>query len=233
MSPAVTRSAWALTVLSLLNEQPMHPYEMRRIVRHRGKDEHLELKPGSLYRTIEQLERAGLVELTERTREGRFPERTVYRITEHGRDELEEWLRDTLSTLQKDLPQLVAALSFLPHLEPLDAAAQLEKRVVRLEMTLAAMDAARQHLSGLLPRLFMVEEEYARAMRAAELEFTRGLLADLRSGNLAWSCEELRRTWGGHEHLPLSALQVVADEHEGEDASIDSQPTDLQRKIGS
>lgn len=216
MSPVFSRSGWALTILGLLNEKPMHPYEMRRVVRHRGKDEYLDLRAGSLYRTIEQLERAGLVEQTERTREGRFPERTVYRITERGRDELEEWLREVLSTLQKDLPQMVGALSFLPHLEPADALAQLEKRAVRLEMTIAAMDAAAKHMEGVLPRLFILDEEYARAIRQAELDFVRGLVADLTRGGLTWSCEELRRRWGGAVDTPLNALQVLTgDEEEG------------------
>lgn len=215
MSPVFSRSGWALTILSLLNEKPMHPYEMRRVVRHRGKDEYLDLKPGSLYRTIDQLVRAGLVEPAERTREGRFPERTVYRITERGRDELEEWLREVLSTLQKDLPQMVAALSHVPHLEPGDALAQLEKRTVRLEMAIAAMDTAAKHLEGRLPRLFVLEDEYARALRQAELDYVRGLVADLRSGRLTWDCEELRSRWAGHVDTPLAMLQVLGDDEEG------------------
>src|SRR5262250_1548519 len=95
------RSAWALTILSLLFEREMHPYEMRRLVQQRGKGDLVDLRPGSLYRTIERLERAGLIEPVETTREGKFPERTVYRITEKGRDELLEWVRDLLSTPRK------------------------------------------------------------------------------------------------------------------------------------
>jgi DNA-binding PadR family transcriptional regulator len=212
VSPAFARSPWALTILSLLNERPMHPYEMRRLIRHRAKDEHLDLRPGSLYRTIEQLDRNGLVEPTERSREGRFPERTVYRITDRGRDELEEWLRDVISTLQKDLPQFVAALTFLPSLTPQDVRAQLEKRVVRLEMAIAAMDVAMREMHDVLPRLFFLEAEYARAMRIAELEHVRALVADLRTGRLTWDREELLRTWSGCVDTPLPSLEIVPGE---------------------
>ena len=218
MSPGCARSPWALTILSLLNEKPMHPYEMRRLIRHRAKDEHLDLKPGSLYRTIEQLERNGLVEATERSREGRFPERTVYAITDVGRDELEEWLREVLSTLQKDLPQFVAALTFLPSLTPQDVRSQLEKRVVRLEMAIAAMDVALAELHGVLPRLFVLEQEYAHAMRVAELEHARALVADLRSGRLTWDREELLANWGGCVDTPLQSLEVVAANERTADA---------------
>lgn len=214
MSPVFARSPWALTILSLLNEKPMHPYEMRRLIRHRAKDEHIDLKPGSLYRTIEQLERTGMVEPTERSREGRFPERTVYAITEAGRDELEEWLREMLSSLQKDLPQFLAALTFLPSLTTQDVRSQLEKRVVRLEMAIAAMEVARTKMEGLLPRLFFLEEEYALAMRRAELDYVRALVADLRSGRLTWDRDELLRRWGGCVDQPLSALEVVSGSEE-------------------
>ena len=188
----------------------MHPYEMRRLIRHRAKDEHIDLKPGSLYRTIEQLERSGMVEQSERSREGRFPERTVYCISERGRDELEEWLREMLSSLQKDLPQVLAALTFLPTLTPQDVLSQLEKRVVRLEMAIAASDAARSGMDGRLPRLFFLEEEYAAAMRRAELDHVRGLVADLRSGALTWDRDDLLRRWGGCVDTPISTLEVVS-----------------------
>src|SRR2546421_4806923 len=102
MPSSAYRSAWALVILALLFEQPMHPYEIRRLVRQRGKGDLVDLRPGSLYRTIERLERVGLVETVETQREGRFPERTVYRLTDNGREELEEWLRELVSTPLKD-----------------------------------------------------------------------------------------------------------------------------------
>ena len=51
------RNLWALTVLCLLREAPMHPYEMQRLIRERKKDDFLDLKRGSLYNSIARLER--------------------------------------------------------------------------------------------------------------------------------------------------------------------------------
>jgi len=45
-------------------------------------------------------------------------------------------------------------------------------------------------LSG---RAVLVEVEYARAMKQAELEWVRSLIEDLRSGRLAWDREALGR----------------------------------------
>jgi DNA-binding PadR family transcriptional regulator len=187
------RSPWALTILSLLYEREMHPYEVRRLVRQRGKDELVDLRPGSLYRTIERLERAGLIEPVETTREGRFPERTVYRITEHGQDELRAWMRELLSATANDYPQLVQAMSVLAVLETDDARLELERRVLRLEGEVASMATAMERLKSVLPRLFQLETEYALALRRAELTWVRGLVEDLRTGRLAWTREEVRR----------------------------------------
>src|SRR3981081_3118465 len=120
-SPPAYRSPWALTILSLLFERDMHPYELRRLVRHRGTGDLVDLRPGSLYRTIERLERAGLIEPVETTREGRFPERTVYRIPPHGQGGLGDWMRELLSATANDYPRLVQAMSVLAVLETDDA----------------------------------------------------------------------------------------------------------------
>jgi DNA-binding PadR family transcriptional regulator len=57
-------------VLCLLREGPLHPYEMQRLVRQRRKDRLLDLHRGSLYNTIAQLLRAGLIEQAGTSRTG-------------------------------------------------------------------------------------------------------------------------------------------------------------------
>jgi len=207
------RSPWALAILSLLFERDMHPYEIRRKVRHRGKDEFVDLRPGSLYRTIERLERAGLVEPVETSREGRFPERTVYHLTERGRDELLDWMRELLSKPINEYPPVLQALSVLPLLEVDDVRMQLEIRILRLEGEVAALEATMRRLADVLPRIFQVESEYALALRRAELAWMSALVDDLRTGRLAWSQEQLRAEWGDQdEDRPLdlpTGLEVL------------------------
>src|SRR5207302_5939501 len=74
----------ALAVLASLTERPMHPYEMAATMRTRGQDQSIRLNYGSLYGVVENLLKRGLVEEQEVVREGRRPERTVYRITAEG-----------------------------------------------------------------------------------------------------------------------------------------------------
>jgi DNA-binding PadR family transcriptional regulator len=186
------RNAWGLTVLALLYEKPMHPYEMQRMIRERGKDQLVNLKRGSLYHAIERLEAAGMIDPVETSREGRRPERTVYKITDLGREELEEWLRELLSRPAPDYPQFVAALNYLPILLPEDALRQLEARLVLLESEVAGFDAAIRSTESYLHRLWLLEVDYARAVRKAELDWVRAIVEDLRSGELTWNHDKLR-----------------------------------------
>src|SRR6516162_10501112 len=104
------RNLWSLTVLCLLYTRPMHPYEMQRLIREWHKDEFLDLKRGSLYHAIDRLRRAGLIDPVETSREGRRPERTVYRLTEQGQRETLVWLRELLARPVREPGQFFAAL---------------------------------------------------------------------------------------------------------------------------
>ncbi len=54
----------AVSALALLNEHPMHPYEMYQSLLERHKDRIVKVRPGSLYHTVERLHAADLVEIT-------------------------------------------------------------------------------------------------------------------------------------------------------------------------
>ncbi len=196
MSDAIYRNLWALTVLCLLRLRPMHPYEMQRLIREWKKDDFLDLKRGSLYHAIGRLQRAGLIEAVATSREGRRPERTTYRLTDAGEQEMRSWLHELLANPARDSTQFFAALSFLPNLTPADALEQLETRVRLLEGEVAGMDMALRTMVPQIGRLVMLEVEYALAVRRAELEWVRSLADDLRAGRLTWDPEALRQFAG-------------------------------------
>src|SRR3984957_4180078 len=151
----------ALAVLICLYERPMHPYEVAAPLRQRGKHESVRLNYGSLYSVVASLEKRGLIAPQETRREGRLPERTVYRLTESGQIEAHDWLTDLISTPVNDYPEFEAALSFLPALPPDDVVALLEERGQLLEMELAQMGSSRELVEKQgLPRLFWVEAEF-------------------------------------------------------------------------
>lgn len=177
-----------LTVLQLLHEGPTHPYDMQRLVRERRIDILVPVRRSTLYHAVERLDKRGLIEPVETTREGRRPERTVYRITEAGDDVLVDRLRELLADPVHEYPPLTQALSFISRLDPADARRQLELRVGALEAQAAALRA--QAFGHGLPRVWIVEEEYAVALIEAELAYVRGLVADLAAGRLTWGPSE-------------------------------------------
>ncbi|WP_344654155.1 PadR family transcriptional regulator [Cryptosporangium japonicum] len=174
----------ALAALTLLQERPMHPYEMSATLRERRKDESIKLNYGSLYSVIEALQRHGLIEAQETTRAGRRPERTVYAITEAGHREAEDWLSELVSRPVKEFTQFEAALSLLGALPVDDGVRLLRLRLASLTMDAAKAAAIQQAVAG-FPRVFMLENEYEAALRDAEIRFVTGLLRDIEDGTLS------------------------------------------------
>ncbi|PSK99661.1 PadR family transcriptional regulator [Murinocardiopsis flavida] len=172
-----------LTVLALLHTGPRHPYEMHRIVLETHKDFVTGL-PRSLYHAVTRLERDEFIESVETVREGGRPERTVYRLTAEGRAELTSRLRYLLQRPDTDPRPFVAAMSFIGCLPIGETRFCLGHRAAALESEVASLDISSTSLG--LPRVLLLENEYLRALRAAELEWVRTLIADLDSGALSW-----------------------------------------------
>lgn len=182
----------AITTLGLVTERPRHPYEMQRLIRNRGKA-FVKGLPRSLYHAIDRLAKEGLVEVVETSRDGRRPERTLYAATDAGREALQEWLTNLLVTPEDDPATYYAALSLIGYLAPADALAALRERLGTLELLIAGDTARMQGMAPMLPRLFMLEEEYRIAAMAAEREFTARLIDDLAKGRLTWDLEQMQR----------------------------------------
>jgi DNA-binding PadR family transcriptional regulator len=190
MSKRKLSNPLALAVLACLAERPMHPYEIATTLRARKKDESVRLNYGSLYTVVESLLRHGLIMPQETEREGRRPERTVYRITDAGHQELTEWVAALLRTPVNEYTQFEAGLSFMPALPPEEAVEALRQRWISLQVENAAMRSGIQLMVDHgMPRLFSVEVEYRLALREAEMEWTRKLASQITDGTLTGTAE--------------------------------------------
>ncbi|MGI5492896.1 PadR family transcriptional regulator [Microtetraspora malaysiensis] len=203
-----------LAVLATVVERPMHPYEMASLMRARGKDRDMDIKWGSLYTVVRNLEKHGFLEVTDSVRDSGHPERTIYRITEAGRAELADWVRDLLATPEREQPKFEAALSVCGVLPPGEVTSLLRRRVDLLEAEVAGQ---RESLAAYLrevPRLFLVEAEYDLAIREAELAWTRSLLDELASGtfpDLALWRDWHEKGWRPPEIAELAERGAVTD----------------------
>jgi DNA-binding PadR family transcriptional regulator len=181
------RSPLGLVVLWQLFAGPKHVYGLQKLFEQQGKNRVVNLRSrASLYQTIERLVKLGLVEVEETARREGYPDRIVYAITDAGRQAAREWLREMLSTTGGEFPEFIAAVSILFGLAPEDAQAQLELRADKLAAELAETETQLAANPG-LPRLFLLEEEYRRAVLGAEVSWLRGVIDDLRGGRLTWS----------------------------------------------
>jgi DNA-binding PadR family transcriptional regulator len=184
-------SPLALAVLGLLHAAPLHPYAMQRLIKLWGKDSVVNVgQRANLYKTIRRLQQAGLVTVLQTEREQRYPERTVYEITDAGRDAARTWLTNMVAVPRNEFPQFPAALSFVMLLGPEQMLAAMQERARAVNSKLAELDANAEQYSGTLPRITLMDDEYERAITAAELDWLNGVIEDLRSGKLTWSYEE-------------------------------------------
>jgi len=190
-SSGVRSSPLTLTVLSMLAGGPLHPYAIQSRMKAWGKDKVVNVgQRANLYKTIERLRDAGLIAVRATERDQRFPERTVYELTDEGWRACREWLTEMLATPRNEFPEFPAALSFVFGLTPDAAAAALERRAAGLRAMVAEHDRELGDPSG-PPRLFLLETEYLRAVLATELAWVAGVVEDLRAGRLTWDYEEM------------------------------------------
>jgi DNA-binding PadR family transcriptional regulator len=187
MPPRRVRNLLALAVLSYLSRQPMHPYELGRTLRGNADERSIKFNHGSLYMVVGQLEKAGFVTAEETAREGRRPERTVYAITDAGRAELHEWLRELVEEPQHEYPSFVAALSLIAALGPDEAVALLRRRLERLGEQRAEIRALIDRtLAEGVHALFLVEEEYRIALLEADERFVGELIERITDPKDGW-----------------------------------------------
>ncbi|WP_354003520.1 PadR family transcriptional regulator [Rhodococcus spelaei] len=191
----------AITVLALLNERDMHPYEMYQLHVQRRDERLVKIRPGSLYHTVERLERQELVAVVGTERAGNRPERTTYRATAAGRAALTEWIGSALSTPIREYPAFPLALAEAHNLHPDTVCTSLAERIDLVQKDIDDLDALREAAEAReSPRVFWFGFEYLRALAVTEAEWLRGLIDEIESGALPWHAPALSK-----EHHPETA----------------------------
>jgi DNA-binding PadR family transcriptional regulator len=190
-SAATKRSPLALAVLALLAYKPLHPYGVQRLLKEWGKENVVNIgQRAGLYKTMERLLAAGLIGVRETGRDQLYPERTVYEITDAGREAAEQWVREIVTTPKAEFPEFPAALSFAMLLDPDALLAALTERKATLEMAVVKAEADIADAAGYgLPAVTLLDDEYLLAVTKAELNWVAGVVAALENGELTWNME--------------------------------------------
>jgi DNA-binding PadR family transcriptional regulator len=176
-----------LAVLGLLLEQPSHPHQMLAELRKRSDNHAAAITRGTLYNTVTALAEAGWIASQGRQRSGNRPERTVYALTPAGHDELVRRLDSQIRDPEREFTRFLGAVTYLGALGPGGAVEALAERARRLQARTAA-DEGRlaDALTAGVPRLHVIEAEYALCLARSEMAWIDAVIEDIRTGSLTW-----------------------------------------------
>jgi DNA-binding PadR family transcriptional regulator len=174
-------SATRILVLGLLAVRgPMHGHQLRRVAEMINIEAWGDVKVGALYGAIHRLEAEGLILPIRSEQEGRFPARTVYDITNLGRQELAILRSRALQEARLAPDPFDVALTFvdagLAEVEPL-----LAQRRASLAAQLDGLVLERERLEtlGRLSRLSALVFRHGEARLRAEIAYLDELAPEL------------------------------------------------------
>ena len=173
-----------LVILGFLRGRPQYGYEIKQMIEHVMGD-WTNIAFGSIYFALKKLTEEGFVEKVGTEQEGGRPSRTVYRITDAGREEFLRLLREVWGNVERQTFEFDIGLSFMGALPIEEVKGYLRKRVTHLEHILQYLDAhqaeelADEHVPN---RLASAVFDHSRVHLKAELDWTRELLQDVEQG---------------------------------------------------
>lgn len=130
-----------LVLLGVLCMKPMHGYEIKHIIEdHMG--DWTDIKFGSIYFSLSKLAEENNIEVVEESRQGNRPSRTIYRITDKGRQEYQKLLRKLFTSNNRTLYSLDIGIFFIKDLPKEEAVKYLDDQIKK---TARALEYLRSH----------------------------------------------------------------------------------------
>jgi len=186
-------SSIRLYILSALaDEGDMHGHQLRQLAEKEHIDEWTDITVGSLYGALKRLHLEGLIEEVRVEREGAYPERQVWGITNAGRVSLSNLRREGLREIVVKADPFDLAVSRLDRTRIDELPVMLEARILTLRAMLADSETHTDYIAQYLTPL----EKFVMKHKAERLR-----------GELAW-----------HEQLAHHLPQIITEEKSREDA---------------
>ena len=173
-----------ITILGLLIEGDKHPYAIQQTIKERMMDHYLKLQKGSLYYTVEKLHNEKHIEVVSIITEENTPDKTIYRITDKGRQLFHSLLLKQLVSGENNYRQLNPAITFMEYLKKEELIEALTKRVDFLETKLLELKSYYEQFVGSVPKfaLHIIAEGYG--FYKVERDLFKGLLNDVENDSL-------------------------------------------------
>lgn len=179
-----------LLILGLLMERDRHPYEIRQTIKDRNWHVTFRVRDGSLYYAVDQLRDDGLIEASEIVPvpgENR-PDKTIYRITDKGKNEFLGMLYGQMEETQFPYHPLFPSLPFVRHGDPEKVAESTSRQIAACEARIERMKAVIQLKEEVLPKGSLHLLRGILRFSEAERDWLNDVLADAESGALKDVC---------------------------------------------
>lgn len=137
-----------LLVLGLLQERPMHGYELKRIAHESRIESWSGVLAGSIYHALKTLQRERLIAAAREPKPVTRP-RVVYSITASGRRELKQLVKQALEAPVRGFPtDLYGALLHIEAVTPREKKDAISRQIDSLEAEIADWSSARPKQLG-------------------------------------------------------------------------------------
>jgi DNA-binding PadR family transcriptional regulator len=169
----------------LFSMGPAHGYELRTRLENANMHNWADVQLNSIYASLKQLTRDGLIELVETTREGNRPPRDVYRVTTEGRAALLDLLREAWAQPHTPARPIDMALQFAFLLPADEVRELLARRIVILEGRKEDLDVVDPTVQSPVPWLDAIVRdlfEHTRRVVQFEIDWARHLDRRVASG---------------------------------------------------
>lgn len=176
-----------VSVLALLAERPMHPYEMYQTLRERHEDVVMPVSVGSLYHAVSRLAEHGHVRPVATEQVGNRPERTTYEILESGLDAMRTRLYELLAAPTPLSAADHTGIGELHNLSPDSVTSALDARIAALDGQIAEHESllADAHARN-VDAIYLLYGAYATAQHHHEREWFAILRDRIQTGDLTW-----------------------------------------------
>ena len=161
--------------LGLLAEGPKHGYEIKRQI-EKELVPAIGLQIKSIYYPLQKMEEAGLI-AKETGRQGRFPQRYIYRITPKGKKQFEQLISKSFLSVQRPYFEMDLSLYFLPFVDQSLAKKHLKTRLVILKKIRKDLLVLKNGVARTKPLELILSHDLD--LVAAEISSTEKLIAQL------------------------------------------------------
>jgi len=174
-----------LVLLGLLQNKPLYGYELKQIIEeHMGDWTNIAF--GSIYFALGKLSEEGFVKKISEQKVGNRPSRSIYQITDKGKNEFLSLLREIWQKFERKYYPLDIALAFSKALPVDEIKGYINKRIEVFEGILQHLEEHKneQLQRKEVPRLAEAVFSHSRYHYIAELNWLKSLLEDLEKGKL-------------------------------------------------